>query len=137
MKRMEYARSLGLAKDGPGRPSRAALDAIQAKRDEGYVFDDDVPTGPTVKREAPARMPVTRNPAMGTGENVGSMADTRERYALSAKFTGQDSKGKTQTVGTPTVCRRTGYSILGCYCTGPGHEVLVASMEVIIVTEKG
>lgn len=136
MKRMEYARSLGLAKPGPGRPSRAALDAIEEARKNGMVFDDDVPTI-KVERQSSKPVTVTREPVGGGGVNKSMMADTRTRYDMSAKFTGVDSKGKTQTVGVPTVCRRTGYSILGCFCTGPGHEVLVASMEVIIVNEKG
>jgi len=134
MRRKEFAVSLGLATAGRGRMSREALEAIEKARSEGMTFDDDAPT--TGRREvtvtAKDAKPVTVRSSTALG-HIGLMDDTYIRYGNDVKFAGVDSKGKKHTVGVANICRNSGYSIIGCRCDS--HETLVASMEVITVTE--
>ena len=134
MKRMDYARSLGLAKSGPGRPSRAALDAIQAKRDTGYVFDDDVPQ--KAPRETPKPVTVVKR------ETGSVVAHDREdhvmgislRYSTDQLFEGYDSNGKKHTVNGAQACS-CGYSLVGHTCNTP-TALIGSPLERISVTPK-
>ena len=133
MKRMEYARSLGLAKDGPGRPSRAALDAIQAKRDTGYVFEDDVPQkAPVSAKPATVTRPVVVNSnAHDRKEHVMGIS---LRYPLDQEFEGIDSNGKKHTVNGAQACG-CGYSLVGHVCHDPS-ALIGSPLERIKVTPK-
>ena len=135
MKRMDYARSLGLAKPGPGRPSRAALDAIQAKRDEGYVFDDDVVSTPTVKTPKSASVTVTRTsgPVVAHDRDEHVMGITL-RYPMDQLFEGTDSNGKKHTVNGRQACT-CGYSLVGHICHDPS-ALIGFPLERIKVTPK-
>lgn len=135
MRRKEYAASLGLANSGRGRMSREALDAIEKARSEGMVFDDDAPVRAPREVTVKASKPVTVRP-QGTG-SVSIMGDVVIYHERSTLFSGVNSQGKTETVNAIAVCRRSGHSITGCACAGPGHMVLSPSLEVIEVHKKG
>jgi hypothetical protein len=140
MKRMDYARSLGLAKAGPGRPSRAALDAIQAKRDTGYVFDDDVVNTPTVKTaksvkfdRPPGNVYRTTGPVETHDRSEHVMGITL-RYDMDQEFEGIDSNGKKHTVNGRQACS-CGYSLVGHICHDPS-ALIGFPLERIKVTPK-
>jgi hypothetical protein len=127
----DYAASLGLAVAGArGRLSREAHDAIAKAEANGMVFDDVKPvvTAPRIK---PAK-PVT---VKQTDSGVGVAGDVLQLHDADALFVGTDSHGKRWTVNARQVCKHSGYSMTSCPC-GRDHEVLVPSMEHIIVKRK-
>lgn len=130
MRRKEYAVSLGLATAGRGRLSREALDAIEKARSEGVVFDDDGP-GPVVTAK-PAK---TRSKPTTATVSTGMIGEAKFFYPLSTQFQGVDSSGKKVTVSGRNICRRSGYSMVGCGC-GDRHETLAPNMEIITVSAK-
>jgi len=131
----EYAASLGLAQAGArGRLSREAHAAIEKAIAEGMQFSDANKITVSSKPATPKTIRVGKpaNP-----ESVGVAGDVISLYAADTKFTGRDSTGKKFTVDARQVCKKSGYSITSCPCGGPEHEVLVPSMEHIMVTPKG
>lgn len=128
----EYAASLGLAVAGArGRLSREAHSAIEKAISEGMTFDD--PVKPTVNTPKAAKpVSVKREPV---DHGVGVAGDVLQLHDADTLFVGTDSHGKKWTVNARQVCKNSGYSMTSCPC-GRDHEVLVSSMEHIIVREK-
>lgn len=62
----EYAISLGLAKPGKGRMSRAAHDAINAAIADGMIFDEPVISEPKAKATVERKAPVIKAPNKST-----------------------------------------------------------------------
>lgn len=134
MKRMEYARSLGLAKAGPGRPSRAALDAIEEARKGGMVFDDDVVSTPTVKTPKAVTVKRTPGPVVAHDRQDSVIGDVTLRYPLGTEFVGYDSTGKRHVVSGRNACT-CGYSLVGHTCDNP-TALIGSPLERISVTPK-
>src|SRR6478609_264623 len=134
MKRMEWARANGYAKAGPGRPSRECLDAIQAQRDAGVVFDDDVVSTPKVKTPKTVSVKATREAGPVAHDRDDHVMGISLRYPMDQLFEGVDSNGKKHTVNGAQACG-CGYSLVGHICHTP-TALIGSPLERITVTPK-
>jgi hypothetical protein len=131
--RREYLIGLGLAKEGRGKLSNAAHEAIKAALEAGTEFSDLQDRPVVVKREKKPR-----EDSQPEGDN--RFADARVRYESDKMFSGTDSKGKTHKVYARQGCYDSPYSIAGCFTCGETHRALVStggSMEWITVSPIG
>ena len=121
--RREYLVSLGLAKEGRGRFSQAAKDALAKAENDGMVFDDPAPAakGPT------ERKPKEKSESV---KSSGVLVMPARRYPEGTRFQGYVD-GKKFTVNDRQACACL-VSLAYCRCNNP--SALVAGGERVPVS---
>lgn len=126
--RREYLVGLGLAKEGRGKLSNAAHEALDEAIKGGMQFSDLQEKPVVVKREKK-----DRETSQPEGDN--RFADARIFVPIDTRYKGTDSQGKSHTINARAICYNSGYSIAGCGCSN--HRSLVGSLEIIPVIQGG
>lgn len=119
--RKEYAASLGLAKPGKGRMSKAAHEAIEKAIAEGMEFRDASPR-PAAQKSASEPKPV-KNDA------VNNFAGTPAPSHSGDWFT--QVNGKRVTISEKSVCTTCGYSLAYHACLSP--SVVGPNSDIVTV----
>lgn len=112
--RRQYAISLGLAKDGRGRLSTAAKEAIQKALDSGVEFLDDNKYEKAAVERGKTDSPAKRRKQL---EEVDPFP--RPIIPDTTKLIGTMANGKKVTVSHREICRNCMYSLKWCHCGKP------------------
>lgn len=110
----EWLITQGLAKEGRGKFSNAAKEALAKAEAEGIVFDDSpAPSTPKPVKDKP----VKESAPVVTADDVVMFENEMPHYGVSWNY--RDDKGKKMPLSDRAVCINCGYSLIAHVCNSP------------------